>query len=230
MKQYFYLVVLFFAISCSKKDTYIPKESVFFNDDFTTGTDSWMAVFADYPAGQETFYELKAFHATLPPPLDQTDGAFFISGNNHSDDLFMYLKKQFSGLKPNTSYTAKFTVDVASNAPSGGTGVGGPPGDGVSFGIGVTIAEPFNILAPNGYYRLNLDKGNQINSGPARKVIGTMGNGYDTWRYVLLRKEGTFSFTTDDTGRVWATVSTDSGFEATSALYYSRITMEFQEN
>jgi hypothetical protein len=100
----------------------------------------------------------------------------------------------------------------------------------VAFGIGVTTAEPVNVLAANGYYRLNLDKGNQINGGPARKVIGTMGNGYDTWRYVLLRKEGTFSFTTDHTGKAWATVSTDSGFEATTSLYYSRITIEFREN
>jgi hypothetical protein len=216
-------------ISCSKKDTFVPKETVFFDDDFTTGTGSWIAGFADYPAGQETFYELRSFHATLPAPLDQADGAIFISGNNHSDDLFMYLKKEFSGLKPTTSYTAKFIVDVASNAPSGGVGVGGPPGDGVAFGIGVTTIEPLNVLA-NGYYRLNVDKGNQVNSGPARKVIGTIGNGYDTWRYVLLRKEGTFSFTTDNTGKAWATVSTDSGFEATTSLYYSRISIEFAEN
>ena len=229
MNRYLYSVILFFMISCSKKDTFDPKETVFFDDDFTTGTDSWIAGFADYPAGQETFYELRSFHATLPAPLDQADGAIFISGNNHSDDLFMYLKKEFSGLKPNTSYTAKFIVDVASNAPSGGVGVGGPPGDGVAFGIGVTTIEPLNVLA-NGYYRLNVDKGNQVNSGPARKVIGTIGNGYDTWRYVLLRKEGTFSFTTDNTGKAWATVSTDSGFEATTFLYYSRIFIEFAEN
>lgn len=230
MKPYLYSVVLFFMLSCSKKDNYVPKESVFFNDDLTTGNDGWIAAFADYPAGNETFYELRSNHATLPAPLDQTDGAIFISGNNHSDDLFMYLKKEFTGLKPNTAYTARFTVDVASNAPSGGVGVGGPPGDGVAFGIGVTIAEPLNFLESTGYYRLNVDKGNQINSGPARKVIGTMGNGYDIWRYVLLRKEGTFSFTTNNTGKAWATVSTDSGFEATTSLYYSRITIECKED
>ena len=230
MKQYLYLLVLLFITSCSKKDDQVLKESFLFKDDFTTGTDEWVASFADYPVGNESFYELRTFHATVPAPLDPADRAIFISGNNHSDDLFMYLKKEFTGLKPNISYTVKFTVDVASNAPSGAVGVGGPPGEGVAFGIGVTTNEPLNVVATPGYYRLNVDKGNQGTSGPARKVIGNIANGSDTWRYVLLRKEGNFSFTTDNTGKAWATVSTDSGFEATTSLYYSKINIEFRED
>ena len=230
MKNYFYSVALFFIISCSKNDNIIPKESVLVNDEFSTGTDGWIAAFSDYPAGQETFFELRSNHTTLPAPLDRTDGAIFISGNNHSDDLFMYLKKQITGLKPNTSYTINFTVDVASNAPSGAVGVGGPPGEGVAFGIGATNVEPLNNLTTSGQYRLNVDKGNQGQSGPARKVIGNIANGTSNSIYVMLRKEGTIFFSTDGSGKAWVTVSTDSGFEATTALYYSRIAIEFREN
>ena len=61
MKGYLYLVVLFFMLSCSKKDTMVPKGSFHFNDDFFTGNGGWVAAFADYPAGQEIFYSTAIF-------------------------------------------------------------------------------------------------------------------------------------------------------------------------
>ncbi len=103
------------------------------------------------------------------------------------------------------------------------------PGEGVALGIGITLIEPIKVV--NGsYFRMNIDKSNQGHSGKDRKVIGNIANGTNATQYVLLQKTGEFTFTTDNTGKAWATVSTDSGFEATTALYYTKIKLEFVES
>lgn len=56
---------------------------------------------------------------------------------NRSDDLFMFLKKQLTDLKPLTSYKINFDIQLASNAISGGIGAGGAPGEGVGIGAGL---------------------------------------------------------------------------------------------
>src|SRR5437763_797215 len=61
----------------------------------------WSAGFADYPAGQETFYRLTAQCVNADTNLDR---GFFLSGDNHSDDLFMFIKHPISGLKPSRVY------------------------------------------------------------------------------------------------------------------------------
>ena len=219
--------ILFF--SCSKESQQgIGTDSFTVENSFDLDTESWIAGFADYCVGEEAFFELASGHKFLPDPLNQADGAFFISGDNHSDDLFMFLKKEIAGLKPNSSYSAKFTIDFASDAPSNWVGIGGPPGEAVVLGIGITVIEPIKVVNKN-YYEMNIDKGNQIKGGPARKVIGNVANGTDLNQYVLLQKSGEFDFRTDNTGKVWATVSTESGFEGTTALFYSKIKIEFTE-
>ena len=56
--------------------------------DFEKDGSSFTPMFADYPSGSgvDDFYELKHEWTTSPTK----DGkALFLSGNNHSDDLFM---------------------------------------------------------------------------------------------------------------------------------------------
>lgn len=226
MKQI--LIPLLFVLllqACTKEDNNAP--AVTLTNDFEQNTDGWIAAFADYRVGAESIYELTSSHTNLPAPLDQSKKAIFISGKNLSDDLFMYLKKEVTGLKPNTSYTATFEIDIASNAPSNAVGVGGPPGESVYLGIGITTIEPAKV-ADGDIYRMNIDKGNQSLGGPQRKVIGNIANGTSESKYVLLKKTGEFTFTTSNTGTVWAMVSTDSGFESTTALYYDRIKINFK--
>ena len=221
------LTVSILVLSC-KKDKAVGGPALTIENNFNQNFESWIPGFSDYPVGQEAFFELQSAHKPLPAPLDQTDGSIFISGNNHSDDLLMFLKKQITGLKPNQAYRAKFYIDFASNAPSNVPGVGGSPGENVALGIGISPTEYDNVVINNNY-RINLNIGNQVQSGPYKKVIGNVANGTNTPTYVLLKKEGDFEFTTDISGKVWAFICTDSGFEATTALYYSRIKIEFFE-
>ena len=217
-----------FFMSCTKKDLTHDGLVHIIDDKFNLGTDFWVADFADYPVGQEDFYSLKSSHAKLPAPLDQNDGAIFISGNNHSDDLFMFLKKKTTGLKPNTTYKATFDIELTSNAPSNAVGIVGPPGESVFLGIGITSTEPQKVNA-NGTYRMNINKGNQSREDTDRKIIGNIANGTDQSEYVLLKKNGEIAFTTDSSGTVWVSISTDSGFEGVTSLYYSAIKIHFYE-
>jgi hypothetical protein len=222
----FCLLVIIFS-RCKKDGQNLP--NLVIESNFEQDSDAWISGFADYPVGEDLNYELQSDHKNLPSPLDQSDGAAFISGNNHSDDLFMYLKKRIKGLKSNKAYKARFQIQIASNAPSNSLGVGGAPGEGVLLGIGITQIEPDKAPDMNQYYRMNINKGNQAQEGPDRKIIGNIANGTNLSQYVLLTKTGEFSFTSDNAGKCWAIVSTDSGFEATTSLYYSKITIEFFE-
>lgn len=220
------LLLLSFTNSCTKDDKLVYQDNILVESKFDNSNEGWIADFADYPLGAEDAYELQSRHSKLPAPLDQNDGAIFISGKNESDDLFMYLKKQITNLKPDSDFKAHFTLEFASNAPTGAIGIGGAPGESVYLGIGITAQEPAEAIDDEGLYRINIDKGQQATEGKDRKIIGNIANGTGTDEYVLLKKEGDFQFKTDQTGIVWAIVSTDSGFEGTTAIYYTAIKIE----
>jgi len=68
--------------------------------DFNEGPQDWEAGFANYPAGQEAFFELASDWRQLPDPLEGM--GMYITGHNHSTDLFMFLKRQITGFAGTT--------------------------------------------------------------------------------------------------------------------------------
>jgi hypothetical protein len=193
------------------------------NDSFENSANGWVGDFADYPLSPDSVkYNLSFGLANLPTPLNVSKKGLRISGKNHSDDLFMYLKKKVSGLKPNTSYRFNFEIALASDAPSGFAGIGGSPGESVYLGVGVSAVEPKKI-ATGEFYRMNISKITQSQSGTDMKVIGDVGNGTEKTEYKLLKKTGEFVGKTDGKGETWVIVGTDSGFEGTTTLYYTGI-------
>lgn len=225
MKSLIIFLFVFVAVACSK-DNSQGGDAPTLTTDFENGAGGWVAGFADYPVGDDGRFELESGIRNLPQPLDQTRKGFFLSGRNLSDDLFMYLKKKVTGLLPHTSYTVQFNLSLASNAPSNAVGIGGAPGESVFLGVGVMATEPVPISA-DGYVRMNIDKGNQATGGADRTVIGHIANGTDTAKYVLIERQGTVSFKTNAAGEAWLMVSTDSGFEGKTSLYYDSIRVTF---
>lgn len=212
-----------------------PGNTVAVDYDFRNGAQGWEAGFADYPPGQEDFFQLKSGIQDMAD-VAPTFPAYFISGSNHSDDLFMFLKKKLTakdGIQPNTTYQLKFTLVFASNAPSGCFGVGGAPGEGVTLKAGGSTIEP-KPLDDNGTYRMNVDKGNQAQGGPAGDVVSDIANGLSCDNgpsgvpYVSLTKThvSQYPIKSDPDGNLWLMVGTDSGFEAITALYYQNIQVE----
>jgi hypothetical protein len=58
---------------------------------FDDGTESWSEGFVDLPVNYEDdIYRLEFDHTDWPVGLDKTGKALMLSGNNASDDLFMY--------------------------------------------------------------------------------------------------------------------------------------------
>ncbi|MDI9880669.1 hypothetical protein [Flectobacillus longus] len=228
MKKFFFSIVAAATLmSCSDNEN-IPTRFIL-SDKFTTSSQGWIGDFADYPTTDSVFYELSYSHAKLPAPLDTAKKALRISGNNHSDDLFMFLKKKITGLKPNQTYSAKFEVEFASTVPNGMMGVGGSPGESVYFGAGFSAIEPKKEV-DNGYYRIkNVGKISQATDGKDMKVMGNVANGTDKNQYTLVKRTGTFTGKTDTNGQLWLIIGTDSGFEATTTLYYTGVNVEFIE-
>ncbi|MEM7735072.1 MAG: hypothetical protein AAF267_04715 [Deinococcota bacterium] len=230
-------VTVLLLASCSEESTpggSTPEDgAVDITYTFSTDTEGWVTDFADYPVGEEDFYELSGGHAMLPPPLDETDGALRISGSNRSDDLFMFAKKKLDGLTPNTTYKITFDMDIAANEPGDSAGIGG---GGVFIKIGATATEPRKIISSEDhgyedYYVMNIDKGNQIESGEDMINIGGFYNDTGEFEYSLINRNNIqtpFEAQTNDAGELWLVVGTDSGFEGITTIYHTKIAVSLE--
>ena len=230
----FGLCALFFLImSCSGGY----EQEYQFDSTFEEDQQGWVTDFADLPADfDETFYELDSGWGELPSGLE--GNAIYLNGHNHSDDLFMFLKTQIDGLKPDTRYEVLFSIDLASNTPEGMLGIGGSPGESVYVKAGATTDEPLVISDDQGWLRMNIDKGNQASEGEDMINLGTLANpniDLDTFtgeEYALmtLTSEGrSFEVVSDDQGKAWLIAGTDSGFEGSTRVYYSSIIVRLNE-
>ena len=223
--------LLFLAVACSDDDDAVATpRPLTFSYDFTDDADGWTGNFADYPVGEEDFYELAFDYTTLPAPLDEGEGALRQSGNNHSDDLLMYASRQIDGLVPGGTYRATFALRIASDAPDSSFGVGGSPGASVYLKAGLLGAEPTRTVDALDYYRVEFDKGNQAQGGSDMIVLGNFSNGTDESAYALktLSNPEPLTATADADGRLWLVIGTDSGFESTTSIYYDAVTLSLQ--
>ena len=197
-----------------------------FNFSFQGDAEGWTAGFADLPAGfAPSIYELDSGHRRLPEGLE--GNGLYIQGHNRSDDLFMFFKRQVGGLKADAEYTAVLYLDLATNVPEGLVGIGGSPGESVFVKTGASTVEPLAPEDDNGYFRMNIDKGNQSKGGQSMVVLGHVAHPEVTgeeYRIKSLDNSGSpVHVTADGEGRLWLIVGTDSGFEGLSAFYYARI-------
>ena len=193
--------------------------------EFPSDTQGWVGAFADYPPTSGTGYDLQYGWAALPTEVGP-GGGLRLSGNNHSDDLFMYVMRQITGLAPQTSYLLDIVVVIDTNAPADCGGIGGAPGLNVSVKIGASSVEPTSSTDSLGWLRLNIDKGTQSTGGADMKVVGNLGNTNtcpdDTYQPKTFTLSG-FSVTSAADGTIWLILGTDSGFEGITTLYYDRV-------
>ncbi|MBA3602893.1 MAG: hypothetical protein H0W50_04470 [Parachlamydiaceae bacterium] len=220
----FYFVVLFLLVFRLQLD------ATLYNFNFSESNQGWTGDFADYPIGEEAFYELSWGWANLPQALPANNKAMVLSGNNHSDDLMMFLKKQVSGLEPNRDYKVDFVVTIETKIPTYQFGIGGSPGESVFFKVGASTQEPVKVVR-NDYYRLNIDVGIQGNSGVNGVVIGNLAHsGVDpinpTFEPKEMNSSSSLHATTDREGKLWLFVGTDSGFEGLSMYYVANVAVE----
>ncbi len=197
-----------------------------FSFDFDSDAEGWTVGFADLPVDyDQSIYELAHEHRPLPDGLE--GNGIYVQGHNRSDDLFMFLKRQVDGLRPNTIYAVSVSVDLATNVAAGLVGIGGSPGESVFVKAGASTVEPVAQEDGSRYFRMNIDKGNQSRGGESMVVLGNVAHPeVANAEYRIKTLDNTdlpLSVNTDEQGRAWLIVGTDSGFEGLSRLYYDRI-------
>lgn len=249
MKQRLFLIVMaaIMFVSCSKKDStvtepeitqeFATKSGTSFYYDFTLQED-WNGGFADCPVDND-FYNLLFSWKNAPGKLKATFGkTLYITGDNHSDDLFMFVKKQITGLTPNATYQLNYNFDIINDVPEGLIGIGGSPGESVYMKFGAVNYEPLAILDPTEtFWMMNIDKGNQSLSGTDMLTIGNVANpnvDIYTPKYAPKHFDSyeigfDFQVTADENGSVWVIIGTDSGFEGTTEVYYDNVTVIFDQ-
>lgn len=202
--------------------------------DFEKDDAGFAPIYADYPAseGVEEFYEFQHDYGKVP--IDGAGNGIFISGNNHSGDLFMGYVKNLEGFAPARTYHFSVSFKLATDVEGGLVGVGGAPGEGVTVKCGVTSTQPATVFVNNGdidYYRLNIDVGNQSNGGKDMVVVGDMSKTENNRPGEYEFKEFTAEFDTaaNVLGEVYLVIGTDSGFEATTSYYLDDIAISWEE-
>ena len=209
-----------------------------YNYVFSDNDYGWEGLFVDYPIGSETAYQLETDYIQRPENIEGGK-ALFIKGRNRSDDLFMGYKKKEEGLEPNTSYKVNFSIELLSKYPFGSIGIGGSPANSVFLKAGASKLEPEAVLKENNYYRLNIDKSNQSGSGADMIVIGDIAKPKDgTSNYEIIERDSrrpsfrmkkpkSLIVESDINGNIWLIFGTDSGYEGTTALYYTKFSAHF---
>ena len=200
--------------------------------DFASSDHGFVADFADYPSRDfdPALYDFVADWRARPANLGGAP-ALFIGGSNRSDDLFMFWKKRITGLPPNTAVRLTMEIEFASKYAEGLIGIGGAPGESVIAKAGAVPFEPQAVIDPqsDNWWRMNLDKGNQSVGGADMTVVGHVGkpdDGTENYAPLVHGQHGAaMTATTAADGSLWLVFGTDSGFEARSELYYTRLSI-----
>lgn len=229
------LLLVLFA-GCDSPTRGVLEQSVEFDLTRAVGAEGWQAGFADYPVAFEAGMNLVSGHEPLPAGLPREGAGLYSAGTNHSDDLFMFWKRRVSGLRPSARYDVEFMVEFVTRAPSGCVGVGGAPGESVYLKAGASGVEPAAVVEQEGdvaMRRMNVDKGNQSEGGPAAEVLGHIGGSSADcadagWEVVRLESASGVAATTSSDGVLWLLIGTDSGFEGRTEVYLTRLRARFR--
>jgi len=201
------------------------------NYSFAQNTDGWEVGYSDYTTLTKPT-DVEQVHAVVPIP--GASKALYMGATNLSDDLLLYATRKVTGLVPNATYTGRFTVTFASDAPAGCAGVGGSPGESVWLIGAVSPTKPETTQLGEDI-RLNISRGNQSTAGDSSDVLGTVGvSGIPCTsdnRQAAFKTLGPgkwIPFRTDATGSAWILIGLDSGFEAYSRIWLQSVRFTYQ--
>ena len=204
---------------------------------FERRAQGFKAVFADLPEDwQGADYELDFRRELLPAPLTDHAG-LRLTGHNRSDDLAMLVTAPIHGLQPGSLYRVEVEAEIASNVPTGCSGIGGSPGDSVYLKLGAAGREPLAEVDPaDGWLRLNIDYGVQSQPGANARVTGTLANSQDCangpdgdWEIKRVTTAGQpLLVSADDSGVLWVFAGSDSAFEGFTQYYILSLTTRLE--
>ena len=189
--------------------------------DFKNGSNGWKGDFADYPEHDSLNYALTVAYAALPTN-PEGEKFLMLSGKNDCKDLFMFIKKKIRNLSANAEYTISYEVGAASNAKYGYSNTGS---EGIYLKVGAYASEPVKIIQ-DGFYRMNLDKGNHNTRGNDMVIIGTLGSlNQNDYSIETINNISLFKARTNQYGELWLIIGADSGLSGINSVYFTRISL-----
>ena len=218
-------------MGCSSDAEFTPKGFTK-HYDFSLSDFQFTPLVADYPVGEEEFYEIDVSYGALPEPFASESG-WKVSGNNHSDDLLATIIAPVTGLEPMRTYQATMEIEIVTDVPTNCFGIGGSPGSSVYVKAAVSDTKPERSVGNDNHYRINLDIGNQSQSGTEGQSIGNIENSLEceqaqAFEKKTLTTDTVIDVTSDANGQVWVLSGFDSGFEGKTIIYISRLSVSFE--
>lgn len=214
------------------------KQSINLSFDFSESTQQFEINVADYFVEHERNGEIISTLSQLPEPYEYRMGIEF-SWYNYSDDIKGYIKKKFSDLKPDTTYSVDFQVNILTVESEQCVGGGGGPGSSVYVKVSLLPREPARFISyedsPDGTYRVDIDDGQSGGSDVA--LLGDIGlpiscetsEESPVWEIKSLFNDESFVMTTEKSGEAWIYVSIDSGFEGDTTVYITGVEVKISE-
>jgi hypothetical protein len=204
-------------------NTAAPRFTRTFDFDMDVVGEGWTGGASDFEVGREADIALVSELRNLPAPLDGQRHGQYLAGTNISDDLFIFTKKYFEGLEPNTMYEVGMAVEIASAIHSGCTVGTGPA---VWVKVGALGTEPLAV-EQGGRWVMNIDKGDQAAKGQFIQ-LGDIRNNLTgcpspgTWdlKGTTVQAQA-MRLTTDELGGFWVFLGTESGFESRHELFFN---------
>jgi|GEM_PF-4397448 len=193
--------------------------------DFESGNNAYEYGFANYNESKDSVYELTSNIQDIP---DNSSKGLFMSGNNQSESLLMYLSKSIVAL-PDAQYTVKIDFDIATNLVNN-VDDGNNNGQAMYVKAGVTTVPFSTIIDGKDFVRTNLDLGSLVNSGPDGRTLGTVEkvNSEDE-SYQYRHFTQSFRVTTKEDGLISILIAVESNISGVSSLYFDNIIIELAE-
>src|SRR5438094_2143008 len=201
-------------------------KGISYSYDFSQGQQGWLGGDSEYAVAMATEVNFSVGMQASPIPPHQM--ALHVFGNNISDDLFVYVTKELTGLLPNRAYSVHVEATLISDTGNVG-------GSNHIIKLGASTVEPSSIVviedaAP--YYRMNVDIGGPSTSGKNTVISGDLsGTGAPNPELELLtfKTPRPVVVQSDANGKLWLLIGVDSAFEVLTEVYYTEITATVRE-
>ena len=193
--------------------------------DFLLSTEmltSWSFGSSDYQAEQEAAMEVVIDKRELPV---ESGSAFYHAGTNLSDDLWIWFARRMDALEPGRTYRLGFQVEYVTSYHADCIGTG----ELVLIKAGASEQQPARVLTGDGSWRMNVDKGEQFESGEDAVILSDIRNDLPECPAEPLfgrgssgPGDGTVEVVADANGGFWIFFGTESAFETRHEIYFTR--------
>jgi hypothetical protein len=221
MHKSLFAVALVALTSCLNSAA--PRNTLTYDFNMNVAGEGWIEGASDFDVGREADVDVVTDLLPLPSPLPAELLGRYLAGTNISDDVFLFIKKRFDGLAPNTTYRVAMAVEIVSDIHADCTVGTGPL---VWIKAGALGTEPA-VVDQGGRWVMNIDKGDQDTKGQFLQ-LGDIRNDlsgcpspgtFDAKGSTLQQQE--MELITDDSGGFWIFLGTESGFESRHEVYFT---------